>query len=92
MNIQKVFAKVNSSAGSQTELVNFAMHELDKDQSGNCNIHTGLILDSQDSSSSKIITLPSVSETTAPPSVSVTITPVISFKNYYPRHQFNINL
>ena len=50
MNIQEVFAKVSSSIGSQTKSVNSAMHQLDKDQSANCSIRTGLILDSQDSS------------------------------------------
>ena len=50
------------------EVVNSAMHELDKDQSSNCSVHTGLILDSQDFSTSKTIAPPSISETTAPPS------------------------
>ena len=54
-NNQKVFGKVSSSVGSQTQSVNFAMHELDKDQSANCSVYTGLILDNQDSSSSKTI-------------------------------------
>ena len=61
MNIQKVFAKASFSVESQTKSVNSAMHELDKDQSANCSLHTELILDSQDSSSSKIIVPPSVS-------------------------------
>ena len=69
MNIQEVFAKVSSSVGSQTKSVNSAMHKLDKDQSANCRVHTGLILDSQDSSSTKTIAPPSVSETMAPPSI-----------------------
>ena len=47
------------------------MHELHKDQSANYSVHTELILDSQDSSSSKTIGLPSVSETSTPPSVSI---------------------
>ena len=51
------------------------MRELDKNQSANCIVHTGLILDSQDSSSSKTIAPPTVSETTAPASVSVSIAP-----------------
>ena len=72
-----MFVKVRSSVGSQTKSVNYAMHELDKEQSANCYVHAGLIrvLDSQDSSSSKSIALPSVSETTAPPSVSVNSAP-----------------
>ena len=61
MNIQEVFAKISSSVGSQTKSVNSVMHELDKDQSANCSVHTGLILNSQDSSSSKTIASPSVS-------------------------------
>ena len=84
MNIQEVYAKVSSSVGSQTKSVNFAMHKLDKDQSANCSVHTRLILDSQDSSSSKTIASPlvlettfspSILKTTAPPSVSKTIDP-----------------
>ena len=51
------------------------MRELDKNQSANCIVHTGLILDSQDSSSSKTIAPPTVSETTAPASVSISIAP-----------------
>ena len=47
------------------------MHELDKNQSANCGVHTGLILDNQDSSSSKAIAVPSISDTTSPPLVSV---------------------
>ena len=75
MNIQELFVKVSSSVRSQTKPVNSGMHELDKEQSSNCNVHTGLILDSQDSSCSKTIAVPSVSETTAPPSVSETTAP-----------------
>ena len=58
MNIQEVFAKVSSVVGSQTKSVNSAMHQLDKHQSANCRVHTGLILNSQDSSNSKIIAPP----------------------------------
>ena len=75
MNIQEVFAKVNSSAGSQTKSVNLSMHKLDKDQSANCNVHTGLISDSHHSSRSKTVVPPSIPETTAPPSLSKTIAP-----------------
>ena len=75
MNIQKVFAKVSSSIGNQMKSVNSAMHELDKAQSAKCSVYAALILDSQDSSSSKIIALPSLSVTIAPPSVSKTIAP-----------------
>ena len=49
----------------------FAKYELDKDQFANYSVHTGLILDSQDSSSFKTIAPLSVLETTAPSSVSV---------------------
>ena len=49
------------------------MYELDKKQSANCNVHTGL--DSQDSSSSKTIAPSSVLVSSAPPSISVTIAP-----------------
>ena len=49
--------------------VNSTMHELYKDQPANCSVHTGPILESQDSSSSKTIAPPSVSETIAPPSI-----------------------
>ena len=59
MNTQEVFTKVSSSVGSRTKSLNSAMHELDKDQSVNCSVHTGLMLDSQDFSSSKSIALPS---------------------------------
>ena len=75
INIQEVFAKVSSSLGSQMKSVNSAMHELDKNQSANCSVHNALILDSQDSFNSKIITPPSVSATIAPPSVSKTFAP-----------------
>ena len=82
MNTQDVFVKVSSFVESQINLVNSAMHELDKDQCANCNVHTGLIVDRQDSSCSKII---------APPSLSVSITITIgnyclvsSIKNYCP--------
>ena len=82
MNIQEVFAKVSSPVRSQTKSVNFAMHELDKDQSANFSIDTGLILGSQDSSSFKTIAPPSVLETTALPSVSITVAPTSVSKNY----------
>ena len=73
MNTQDVFVKVSSFVESQINLVNSAMHELDKDQCANCNVHTGLIVDRQDSSCSKIIAPPSLSVSIAPPSLLVTI-------------------
>ena len=62
MNIQEVFAKVSSSIESQTKSVNSATYELHNDQSANCSVHTGLILDTQNSSSFKTIAPPSVSK------------------------------
>ena len=91
MNIQKVFAKESSSVGNQTNSVNSALHELDKDQSANYSVHTRLILNSQESSSSKTIAPSSVSETTARPSVSVT-TARHQYQKLLPCHQVNINL
>ena len=70
-----MFPKVSSSIRSRTKSESSATYELDKNQSGNCSVYTRLILDSQDSSSSKIITPPSVSLTIAPPLVSKTIDP-----------------
>ena len=71
MHEYSVFPKMSSSIGSQTKSVNSAMHQLDKDQSACCSVHTELILDSQDSSSSKTIAPPSIFETIVPPSFFV---------------------
>ena len=77
--------KVSSSVGSQTKSVNSAMHELDKDKSENCSVHTGLTLDSQYSSSSKTIAPPSVSVSRLLPTISIGYyCPAISIKNYCP--------
>ena len=70
--------------------VNSTMHELYKDQPANCSVHTGPILESQDSSSSKTIAPPSVSETTGP--ISVSVLPRHQYQKLLPHHQVNINL
>ena len=87
MNIQEVFAKVSSSVGGQMKSVIFAMHELDKNQSANCSVHAGLILDSQDFSSSKTIAPPSVSVTIVLPSVSKTISLSLSKHQSVSQHR-----
>ena len=70
-----IVCNVSSSVGSQTKSVNSGIHELDKEQSSNCNVHTGLKIDSQDYFSSKTIAPPLVSVSSSPPSTSVTIAP-----------------
>ena len=92
MNIQKLFVKVSSSVGNQTKSVNYAMCELDKEQSANCNVHTGLILDSQDFFSSKTIAppyirnyFPVINISNYCPAINISnYCPAISIKNYCP--------